>query len=103
MARTTLDIQNDIRIETAACVEQTKSGKFLGGFFYPRKKAEPECEQRARDKYNLELVQAQGVTAATDTAIDNALLQQLNGGSTQLYGIIGLIVIVLIIVAIILA
>lgn len=103
MARTEADIQNDIRIETAACVEQTKSSKFLGGFFYPRKKAEPECEQRARDKYREELASAQAANAATAASIDNALLQQLNGGSTQLYGIIGLIVIVLIIVAIILA
>ena len=103
MARTAADIQNDIRIETAACVEQTKSSKFLGGFLYPRKKAEPECELQARNKYAGELAAAQAASANTAASIDQALMQQLSGGSAQLYGIIGLVVVVLIIVAIILA
>lgn len=103
MARTEADIKDDIRIETAACVERTKSSQPFGGFFFPRKKAEPDCEQKARNKYSAELAEAQAASATTAASIDDALLQQLSGGSTQLYGIIGLIVVVLIIVAIILA
>ncbi len=103
MARTEADIKDDIRIETAACVEREKKASPLGGFLTPRKKLEPDCELRARNKYGQELSAAQSISAQTAASIDSALMQQLSGGSVQLYGIIGLIVIVLIIVAIILA
>lgn len=96
--RTVSAIQQDIAIDTAACVERTKSSKLLGGFFYPRKKAEPECAQKARAKYANELATAQADEYDIKYATDTAFINELSGNDTNIWGILGLTFIFLIIV-----
>lgn len=99
--RTEADIKESIDTDTAACVEAKKRGKFLGGFFVPRKALEPECRQEATAKYAAELQQAQQREYDVQLGTDAALMSKLAGNS-NIYPLLATILITVIILAIIL-
>ncbi len=102
MARSEAAIKDLIRVETAACVEDRKKNSFLGGFFNPRKKFEPGCEQQATAKYADELAAAQQQAYNVQLGTDAALMAKLSGQS-NIYPLLATILITVIILAIILA
>lgn len=102
--RSEADIKEQIRVETAACVEDSKRAAPFGGFFTPRKKLEPGCELKIRSKYAGELAAAQAENFEVEQRTNDALFMQLSGGGDlkQFY-MIGFVVIAMIIIAIIIA
>lgn len=101
--RSEADIKEQMRVETAACVEQEKKAAPFGGFFTPRKKLEPGCELKIRSRYAGELAAAQAENFEVEQRTNDALFMQLSGGNNQMYYMIGLVVITMIIIAIIVA
>lgn len=95
-------VNGKIADETALCIEETRNSKFLGGFFYPRRKAEPECKAKANAKYAEDLAAAQQEAIGRDQQEYDIYSGQLTGGmSKSTIGVIGG-VLVLLLVAIVL-
>lgn len=73
-------INQQIEDETKSCIESTKKSKFLGGLFYPRKKAEPTCRIQSQTKYANELTAAKDAAIWQEETELGALNAQLAGG-----------------------
>lgn len=58
MSRLT-DVMALINTETQKCAYDTKRSKPLNGFFVPQRKLEADCELKAREKYAVQLKEAQ--------------------------------------------